>query len=534
MSLSSLFSYSPGGVRLRLFRDLVLVVLFAVGTLVLAIYLVMTEVRQELAWGQISQATAQVREELRRLLEPTEQQLAILRDWGRAGDLSRDDIDGLTRRLIPTLTHHAQLSGLIIADDSGSEYFLMRGEDGWLVRERAPGDAGRLRWHRWERGEGDVAWQDNDGYDPRRRSWFRDAVQALGSGKASWTRPYVFFTRKVPGITASLAWREADAVHVVALDLDLSTILGSIDNLSLVENGTGFLFRADGGIYVPPREDWEPSEGSHFFSAGNTQGGTLAIDAVDAWKNAGRPEGRALRFTSGERAWWGGFSPLYLDDEAAWLGVALPLDDLLILLQRRWQLVLAMALVVSASGVLLAMLVVRKYSRRLKELPRLSIDKGNYREDLQSLIHSGESLHLEFKSTMRMNLRSGKAGREIELAWLKGVAAFMNTDGGILLIGVEDDGNILGLEADNFENDDKCRLHFKNLFNQHLGPEFSKYVHFEIFDLDHKQVVAIECERAGDPAFLTHGQGESFYIRSGPSNMELTISQALSYLRRRF
>ncbi len=156
--------------RLRLFRDLVLVVLFAVGTLVLAIYLVMTEVRQELAWGQISQATAQVREELRRLLEPTEKQLAILRDWGRAGDLNRDDIDALTRRLVPTLTHHSQLSGLIIADDSGSEYFLMRDEDRWLVRERAPGDDGRLRWHHWESGEDDVPWQDNGGYDPRRRS----------------------------------------------------------------------------------------------------------------------------------------------------------------------------------------------------------------------------------------------------------------------------------------------------------------------------------------------------------------------------
>ena len=102
------------------------------------------------------------------------------------------------------------------------------------------------------------------------------------------------------------------------------------------------------------------------------------------------------------------------------------------------------------------------------------------------------------------------------------------------MFAVTDDGVIAGLDPDGFANDDKCRLHFKNLFNQHLGPEFSKYVHFEIFDLEHKQVVAIECERAGDPAFLTHRQGESFYIRSGPSNMELTISQAISYLRRRF
>lgn len=38
----------------------------------------------------------------------------------------------------------------------------------------------------------------------------------------------------------------------------------------------------------------------------------------------------------------------------------------------------------------------------------------------------------------------------IRIAWLKAVVAFMNTDGGTLLIGVSDDGAIKGLDADNF------------------------------------------------------------------------------------
>ena len=46
------------------------------------------------------------------------------------------------------------------------------------------------------------------------------------------------------------------------------------------------------------------------------------------------------------------------------------------------------------------------------------------------------------------NLKSGKNGKEIELAWLKGVVGFMNTNGGILLIGVDDSGTILGIDAD--------------------------------------------------------------------------------------
>ena len=45
----------------------------------------------------------------------------------------------------------------------------------------------------------------------------------------------------------------------------------------------------------------------------------------------------------------------------------------------------------------------------------------------------------------------------------------MNTDGGILLLGVSDEGTVMGPEADGFASEDKCRLHFKNLVNQHRG-----------------------------------------------------------------
>jgi hypothetical protein len=68
------------------------------------------------------------------------------------------------------------------------------------------------------------------------------------------------------------------------------------------------------------------------------------------------------------------------------------------------------------------------------------------------------------------------SARRKDLAWLKAVVGFMNSDGGILLIGVSDDGEILGLDADNFANEDKCRLHFKNLINTYIGVEFTRFI----------------------------------------------------------
>ena len=539
MKLLALLKHSPGRIRTRLFRDLVLVVLFATGTLLLVNYLLVSEVREELAWTKISRAMLQVKEEVRRLLEPVEQQLKIARARLRDGELRFSDPPQLTGHFIPALRYLPQISGLVIADEGGAEYFLLRDGGHWRSRQREGGDSGLVTWQRWDTdGRLMETWEENLDYDPRERPWFKEALAALPADEITWSEPYVFFSRQVPGVTAAAAWPSEATGRVVAIDVELGKILDTIDDLQLGQGGKAILFRADGGVFVPPGEQANAASTVgrvSFFSANRRLGGALAFDAVSAWERKRMPTDRAVQFISEDVPWWGGFAPLYAGEEGAWLGVALPVEGLFEVLQKRWTLVLTSALGVLGAGVFLALVLVRKYSRQLKDLPKLSIAGNDYENDLYDLIRSGESSYLEFKSTMRMNLRSGKPGKEIELSWLKGVVAFMNSDGGILLIGVDDDGNLLGLEADQFESEDKCRLHFKNLFNQHIGPEFSKFVRMEIYALEGKQLVAIECERSADPVFLHRkNQSEAFYIRSGPSNIDLSVRQALKYLQSRF
>ena len=102
------------------------------------------------------------------------------------------------------------------------------------------------------------------------------------------------------------------------------------------------------------------------------------------------------------------------------------------------------------------------------------------------------------------------------------------------MIGVADDGTVLGLDADRFENEDKCRLHFKNLLQQHLGAEYAHFLAFDLYDLEGKRIAAIECERTDTPVFLHNKNTEAFIIRNGPSNIELSISRALKYIQSRF
>ena len=134
---------------------------------------------------------------------------------------------------------------------------------------------------------------------------------------------------------------------------------------------------------------------------------------------------------------------------------------------------------------------------------------------------------------MRMNLKTSQPGKEIELAWLKATTAFMNSDGGVLLLGINDGGEFAGLEADNFENEDKCRLHFKNLINQHIGAEFTNYLNFKIMKIEDKTIGLLECKPSQKPVFLKNKNEEYFYIRSGPSSIKLQTSKILEYIEDR-
>ncbi len=141
---------------------------------------------------------------------------------------------------------------------------------------------------------------------------------------------------------------------------------------------------------------------------------------------------------------------------------------------------------------------------------------------LNDYINKGEGVDIEFKSTIRTNLKTGKNGKEIELAWLKAVVAFLNSTGGALLIGVDDAGKKSGIESDGFENKDKSLLHVKNLINHHIGAEFSSFLETTLVEIDEKEVMMIECRPASSPIFLNIGKNEEFYIQSIMSCRKLT------------
>jgi type I restriction enzyme, R subunit len=156
------------------------------------------------------------------------------------------------------------------------------------------------------------------------------------------------------------------------------------------------------------------------------------------------------------------------------------------------------------------------------------------------LIMRGESKTLEFKSTLRWNLKEDrKDDKAITHAALKTIAAFLNTDGGDLLIGVSDDGSVVGIERDQFDNNDRFMLHLSQVVRNGLGDRAGTCIDPKTQVVQDKTVCIVSCQRSPEPVFLKwKGLEKSadgdFFVRSGPGTVLLPPDSAKEYIRTRF
>ena len=156
------------------------------------------------------------------------------------------------------------------------------------------------------------------------------------------------------------------------------------------------------------------------------------------------------------------------------------------------------------------------------------------------LIKRGESKTLEFKSTLRWNLDEDRQDdKAVTHAALKTVAAFLNTEGGDLLIGVADDGSIVGIERDQLENDDKFMRHLAQAVRNGLGDRAGTCIDPKTQIVHGKTVCVVSCQRSPEPVFLRwkgmeSSAGGDFFVRSGPGTVKLPADSAAEYIRTRF
>lgn len=155
-------------------------------------------------------------------------------------------------------------------------------------------------------------------------------------------------------------------------------------------------------------------------------------------------------------------------------------------------------------------------------------------EDLPSLIKSGESERLEFKSSVRWDFRLERANKALESIIAKSIAGFMNHNGGSLLVGINDAGEIIGLQNDyktfKHKNRDGFELFINDLVETRLGGELCTLVHCSFHELNGKDICRVFIDTSSVPVYVQDGKVARYYLRTGNGTRELDAREAHAHI----
>lgn len=170
----------------------------------------------------------------------------------------------------------------------------------------------------------------------------------------------------------------------------------------------------------------------------------------------------------------------------------------------------------------------------------LSENNSNECQDktISEIIKTGENQCVEFKSSLLWDNKKKAPNKDIQYSIMKTITGFMNTQGGTLLIGINDKKEIVGLENDLKNIKRKDLDGFENFFNliftKMIGLEFRHYVDISFEKFKKKDICIIRVQPSSKPVYLKDKKSESFFIRAGNATHPLRISEATRYIEENF
>lgn len=181
--------------------------------------------------------------------------------------------------------------------------------------------------------------------------------------------------------------------------------------------------------------------------------------------------------------------------------------------------------------------------RRESEIEMLITAGENDRVEFKSSIHHGygplsDGLQKQVDNgTKTLAQAQSEAQKEVRKSATKTIAGFLNSDGGTLLVGVSDDGSVLGIEPDfeylkkDKQNTDGWLLSLRGLVENALGNEVWSSIRVSLLQHEGKTVAVVHCPPRASETWHNEDGGERFYIRAANATPFLTGPHLLRYVR---
>lgn len=181
----------------------------------------------------------------------------------------------------------------------------------------------------------------------------------------------------------------------------------------------------------------------------------------------------------------------------------------------------------------------KRADRIYKELKdRLELSRPiEAHSDVHEMILNGETDTVEFKSTLRFDTKKGEKNSGLEYVIIKTIAAFLNTEGGTLIIGVDDDGNILGLDADiktlTKQDVDGFQLHLTQLCRNYIGADLISHIKVSFPEIEDKKICMIKISKSSRTIITKFEGREDYFVREGNSSRSLSREEQSRHEKQR-
>ncbi len=166
-----------------------------------------------------------------------------------------------------------------------------------------------------------------------------------------------------------------------------------------------------------------------------------------------------------------------------------------------------------------------------KKLVLPEIDETSF--DIKELL-KGEDQNIEYKQTLRWDIKTNQVNSALEEVAMKELASFMNKEGGKILIGVDDHGVPLGLERDyqtfKKKNSGDFQEHITNLVNKALGKNANSCLDWSFHQIDDKEICLGIISPSPSPVYIKIKNDKKFYVRHNNTCQPYDVEEAFDYI----
>lgn len=523
-------------------KNLLLIILsliiFILGISLFGIFKIIKAKGYSTAISAMTSETEEVNHILEGFLKPTTDMLTIVKKWDENNLISINEDEKFASLLIPILSQYSQINGFIMMDSQEQLLMVIKNNESWksyVIKNSVESPYIDNACKITDYDQNGKILSSNIKIIPqdlRDIVSFPDTQLDPYEEKMTWEIARENEALNLRRIIFSQQWHSKRVVVKTSISFRLSDVVSQFSSIAFSEHFQIFMTDQFGKEVNIFSGDKVPKE------LINDSEKAIAKD----WNERGKKLTAPVRLADLGLLYY--IQP-FSGDSSLYLGIIL-YEQLMkesVTSSSSISILNTISFIITGIGLTMFFISIIISRREEKQLGIYSIPKNE--EEWKKLISNGESANLEFKSSIRWDMVKDCKNTVLENVIIKTVGAFSNSEGGILIIGVADDGSILGLEKDystlQKQNKDGFELHLRELLNTACGiSNTAKNIKTEFPILDKKEICAVIVLPSTTPVYTKitdpkKGKTEKFYIRSGNSSRELEqISDVTGYIMSHF